>query len=586
MTRARTKQVCTIGPASADKIPDLVAAGMDVARINFSHGSAEDHRAYGHAVRNAAHSARRSVAVMVDLPGRKLRLGELDGGQVNLASGTTFALRAPAAGARSLGDAAESTGLSPVASASAREKGAEDAATAERAGSEVQAAAAPPELPAPVDLSSAPDASAASWAETGTESEPDTAGHVFHALPGPGDARGATVVGLNLSTLQVGDRVLLADGAVELRVTAVDREYVQTDVINGGLIRSRSGVSIPTERWGDDDNGLTDEDRAGVSRALELRADLIAQSFVRSAADIAALRALLPVDGPRVVAKIETRSAVDDFEAIVAVADGIMVARGDLGVDIPFEDVPMIQKELVRRTQAADKFAIVATQMLESMTAAPRPTRAEASDVANAVLDGADAVMLSAETAIGTYPVESLSAMERICLAVEKKAYDSTERSKVLDPGHAVVLAAASISSSGGATAIWCFTRTGRTAEMLSNCRPNVPVVAFTLSPVVARRLAVRRGVIPLVLAAGAKNRPLVEQMEAAWRAQRSAEDHKTVLLVTTSGQPGGINRLEVHRLVPTGRGPQSGRDQAPQVRGQGRRAGEQASHAAEEQAG
>jgi pyruvate kinase len=178
------------------------------------------------------------------------------------------------------------------------------------------------------------------------------------------------------------------------------------------------------------------------------------------------------------------------------------------------------------------------------------------------VLDGADAVMLSAETAIGAYPVESLSAMERICLAVEKKAYDATDGSKVLDAGHAVVLAAASLSSNGGATAIWCFTRTGRTAEMLSNCRPNVPVVAFTLSPVVARRLAVRRGVIPLVLAAGAKSSPIVEQMEATWRAQRSAEEHETVLLVTTSGQPSGINRLEVHHLGPRGRGPQRGRDQ------------------------
>jgi pyruvate kinase len=221
-------------------------------------------------------------------------------------------------------------------------------------------------------------------------------------------------------------------------------------------------------------------------------------------------------------------------------------------VDIPFEDVPMIQKDLLRRAADADKFSIVATQMLESMTGAARPTRAEASDVANAVLDGADALMLSAETAIGAYPVEALNALGRICLAVEGQADFGSEApadQKAASAAKAVVLATAAISDFSDAGAVWCFTRTGRTAELLSMTRPRIPIVAFTLSPVVARRLAVRRGVIPLVLQAGAKNSPLTEQMEATWRAQRSAGAYDTVLLVTTSGQPGGINRLEIHRL-------------------------------------
>ncbi|MEA2677708.1 MAG: pyruvate kinase [Chloroflexota bacterium] len=469
MDRPRTKQVCTIGPASADKIQELVAAGMDVARINFSHGTPDDHKAYVHAVRAAAHSARRSVAVMVDLPGPKLRLGEIEGGEARLATGSQFALRSDGAA---------------------------------------------------------------------------------------GDTAGAGIRGADLGAkLQVGDRVLMADGSVELKVTEITAGQVMTDVVNGGLIRTRSGVNIPSERFGD--GGLTDEDRAAVPRALELRVDMLAQSFVRNATDVADLKAMLPADGPRVVAKIETRAALDDFDAIAAAADGIMVARGDLGVDIPFEDVPMIQKDLLRRAADADRFTIVATQMLESMTGAARPTRAEASDVANAVLDGADAVMLSAETAIGAYPVEALSALGRICLAVEGKAdYGSAapDDEKAASAAHAIVLAAASISSFTDAGAVWCFTRTGRTAELLSMTRPRVPIVAFTLSPVVARRLAVRRGVIPLVLQTGTKASPLIDQMAAAWRGQRSSSEVESVLVVTTSSQPSGINRLEIHRLTGVGR--------------------------------
>ena len=470
MERSRTKQVCTIGPASAERIAELVAAGMDVARVNFSHGTPDDHRAYVHSVRSAAHAARRSVAVMADLPGPKLRLGELAGGELRLETGAAFALR-----------------------------------------------------------------------------DDDSI---------LGDGTGAAVPRASLGTqLQVGDRVLLADGAAELRVTAIEGADVATEVVNGGLVRSRSGVNIPSERLAV--NGLTDDDRVAVPRALELRVDLIAQSFVRTADDLRALRALLPPEGPRVVAKIETRAAIDNFDEICAVADGIMVARGDLGVDIPFEEVPLVQKDLITRASNLDRFTIVATQMLESMTAAPRPTRAEASDVANAVLDGADAVMLSAESAIGAFPVQALEAMERICRTVEGKAAyvadPNDDNAAPVDPARAIVLAAAAISGHASAGAIWCFTRSGRTAEYLSMTRPRIPIVAFTLSPVVARGLAVRRGVMPVVLPAGPRQAapvPLIERMDAAWRAQRGSVDHRSVLLVTTSQQPSGINRLELHDLA------------------------------------
>lgn len=493
MSHSRTKQVCTIGPASAERIAELVAAGMDVARVNFAHGTPEEHRNYVHAVRAAAHSARRSVAVMVDLPGPKLRLGELAGGELRLAAGAEFTLRA--------GEATPADETTPTDGAT----GADEVI--------------------PVDEAT------------------------------PVEALGAVVPHAALATqLQVGDRVLLAGGAAELKVTAIDGSDVRTEVVNGGVVRSRSGVSIPSDRLVH--VGLTDDDLAALARALELRADLIAQSFVRSADDVRALRALLPVDGPRLVAKIEIRSAIDDFDAICGAADGIMIARGDMGVDLPFERVPLIQKDLVRRATGAGKFSIVATQMLESMTGAARPTRAETSDVANAVLDGADAVMLSAETAIGAYPLEALQAMERICVATEGgDAHSPAVASDAVDaPGlsasaEAIVSAAARLADMHAAVdAIWCFTRSGRTAELLSLHRPRVPIMAFTLSPVVARRLAVRSGIVPLILPSGGKQEPqtLIQRMAGAWRGQRALGDVRMVVLVTTSGQPTGINRLEL----------------------------------------
>jgi pyruvate kinase len=320
--------------------------------------------------------------------------------------------------------------------------------------------------------------------------------------------------------------------------------------VHGGPIRSRAGVNIPSSRLTGD--ALTDDDREAVPRALELRVDLIAQSFVRNADDVVALKALLPADGPRVVAKIETQAAVDGFDSILQVADGIMVARGDLGVDLPYEEVPLVQKDLVARASEADRFTIVATQMLESMTSAPRPTRAEASDVANAVLDGADAVMLSAETAIGSFPLEALEAMSRICRATENKVREGEleeAEDEQVTAATAVILAAAALTDRTNVGAIWCFTRTGHTAEKLSATRPGVPIVAFTLSPIVARRLAVRSGVVPMILPAAGKGEPLIARMDAAWRAQRNHADYDTVILVTTSNNPGGINRFELQKL-------------------------------------
>jgi pyruvate kinase len=578
MDRSRTKLVCTIGPASAERIGELVAAGMDVARINFSHGSPEDHKAYVHAVRAAAHSARRSVAVMADLPGPKIRLGQLTNGAVTLQTGSTFTLRprheepapAPQQTTADATDAAAATGPSTEMTAGMATGATDDlAATTDSAATDASVATGETEAPDATDDTPATEQAADSTSHNATDTTSETATETSSAeapaqpteqeanatADQPGDASGATVSTSGLAAqLQVGDRILLADGAAELRVTAIDGTNVTTEVVNGGVIRTRSGVNIPSARLTGD--GLTAEDRASIPRALELRVDLIAQSFVRSADDVKALRALLPADGPRVVAKIETRAAVDAFDDILLVADGIMVARGDLGVDLPFEDVPLVQKDLVGRATRAGRFSIVATQMLESMTAAPRPTRAEVSDVANAVLDGSDGVMLSAETAIGQFPLEALQAMARICSKTEADGgtlMRPTEGSAENAPADSIIAAATHVASrvgTRGSTAIWCFTRSGRTAELLSIQRPETPIVAFTLNPIVARRLAVRSGVMPMVLsAAGGRGESLLERMETAWRAQRNRTDYDNVVLVTTSRNPAGINRVEVHSI-------------------------------------
>lgn len=307
---------------------------MDVARINFSHGDAEQHSAAADAVRRAAAATGRAIALLADLRGPKVRLGEMTGDAIELRTGDRFTLRSD---------------------------------------------------PGPVDQSSA----------------------------------GTNHPRLH-EDLRAGDRILLADGAVELRVVETARAGVLTEVVVGGTVRSRAGVNVPGERLSLP--ALSDRDRGDVVRAIELGAEIVAQSFVRRAEDVAQLRELVGRETVQVMAKVETRSAIEDIERILAVADSIMVARGDLGVEIPFEEVPIVQKELIRAARARRRPVVVATQMLESMVDAPRPTRAEASDVANAVLDGADAVMLSAETAIGSHPVAAADAAVRICTVAEAAA--------------------------------------------------------------------------------------------------------------------------------------------------------------------
>ena len=420
------------------------------------------------AVRRSAETAGRPVAILADLAGPKIRLGELGGGLITLEPGRSFMLATRGRGR-------------------------------------------------------------------------------------PGGPGAATVSYRRLAAdVRPGDRILLADGAAELRVAAIHADSVETEVVRGGAIRSRAGVSIPSERL--TTSALTAKDRADVPRAIELAADLVAQSFVRSAEDVRTLRGLLGGDGPSIVAKIETRAAVDDFDRILDVADAVMIARGDMGVELPYEEVPIIQKQLVRRALDRGIPSIVATQMLESMLTSPRPTRAEASDVANAVFDGADAIMLSGETAIGAYPVLAAEAAARICRLCEQQGSEHLPAgapfSSDTDAGALAYAAVALANAENGIEGIACYTRTGATARILSSLRPRVPIFAFSPDPAVVTRLAVVHGVVGRTCVPQTGTADRLGLM--AWLLHESKAmpaGSAVVLVASTAAAGSGPNLLEVHRI-------------------------------------
>jgi pyruvate kinase len=463
----RTKLVCTLGPASASPslIQGLVRAGTSVFRLNFSHGAPEEHARMVQLVREAEHTTGKPLAVLVDLPGPKVRLGSLGPEPRTFRPGQRFELR------------------------------------------------------------------------------PD----------GGGDDRGATTTYPGLaSDLREGDRVLLADGAVELTVQTIEGDLVRTECVAGGTVRSGQGVNVPAERLGLPP--VTDRDREGLARALDLGADFVAQSFVRAPSDVRELRAAMGDRYVPIIAKIETRPAVTDIEGILVEADAVMIARGDLGVELPMEEIPLIQKELVRAARAAGRPAIVATQMLESMIHAPRPTRAEATDVANAVLDGADAVMLSGETAVGDYPFESASAASRIAAFVEAEGASfltAQPPSRHTSEGAAVAHAAAAIPAGDlEIAAITCYTETGRTARLLSAERPWVPVYAFVPSPEVQRIMCLQWGVEALPATPPTDTDGMIALMDHGLQAHGLAEPGDAVVMAASS--PAGrttTNMLKIHQV-------------------------------------
>ena len=420
----RTKIVCTLGPAvaSVEGVRALIGAGMDVARLNFSHGSHDDHRRMIEVVRDEAKRAGRVVPVLQDLQGPKIRLGLVRDGGVLIHRGEALTLTSA--------DVPEGDG-------------------------------------ARVHVS-------------------------YDALA---------------EEVSEGNRILLDDGHLELVVTGIDGDEVRTEVVVGGPLRSRKGVNLPKLKSARP--SLTEKDLRDLAFGLDHDVDLIALSFVRSGSDVADLVGRVAASGKdiAVISKIEKPEAVEDFDAILAGSYGVMVARGDLGIEIPMQEVPVVQKQLIRKCLGASKPVITATQMLESMMENPRPTRAEATDVANAVLDGSDAVMLSGETAAGKYPVRTVEVMDEIVRSVEANRRGLGGRQSVEEVGEgdalvtdAVSFTAVRLAEETDAKAIGCLTHSGSTARAIASHRPEVPIYAFTDDETALGRIALSWGVEPIAV--------------------------------------------------------------------------------------
>lgn len=467
----RTKLIATLGPATdAPGVLDaLVAEGLDVARLNTSHTRPDDLSRRLAEVRSAAERAGRHVAVMLDLGGPKVRLGEVTPGST-LERGAMFELR-----------------------------------TGERAGV-------------------------------------------------TGDASGAGVTHAGLpGDLAPGDRVLIDDGRIALRVTGVGTDSVETLVESGGTLLSRKGVNVPGVTLSVE--SITSRDLEHLAWALDAGVDLVAQSFVRTAQDIERLRSAMGDRAVPIVAKVEKYEALDQLDAIVTAADAVMVARGDLGVEIAAEAVPVAQRRIIAACRTARRPVIVATQMLESMTTATRPTRAEASDVANAIFDAVDAVMLSGETAVGDHPALALGTMARIVSTAEDAAVEhpwSPAPGAHDDVATAVSGAVCALASGLDLAAIVTATQSGATARAVAAHRPTVPIVAATPDEQVARRLALVWGVLPAVMRPYTTIDEMIDAAAEAAHATGIAESGDLIAL--TGGVAvhiaGSTDFIQVHRIA------------------------------------
>lgn len=468
----RTKIVCTIGPASesTDVLESLVLAGMNLARLNFSHGTHQDHARRIRAIRGVSAKLGTPVAIMQDLPGPKIRTGPLKSRSVTLKEGSDFVL-----------------------------------------------------TNRPVD---------------GDE----------HAVS-------VSLPGLTES-VKPGDVIFLNDGAIRLVVRDKTATDVTCRVIVGGTLESEKGINVPGVNLPVPSPTETDLD--DLLFGIEHNVDFMALSFVRTASDVREVKSFLREKGADIplVAKIERREALQDIDHIIASADGLMVARGDLGVEIPLEKVPLAQKELIRKCNRAGKPVITATQMLESMVDSPVPTRAEVTDIANSIFDGTDAIMLSQETAIGKYPVEAVKVMTRVALETEASLpYDKIVREKFADlepvTDDAISYAACHTARRLGAAAIVAFTMSGSTARRVAKYRPGIPILAATPSPRQRRRLLLPWGVFPYEVPEPATVHDLFA--EGVRLCLETGIARRGDLIVITAGLPiavpGTTNLLKVERV-------------------------------------
>jgi pyruvate kinase len=474
MTR-RTKIVCTLGPAtsSRERIAELVRAGMDVARLNLSHGTHDLHRAVYQHIREASDTSGRAVGVLLDLQGPKIRLGEFEGGAATLASGAEFTIT----------------------------------------------------------------------------TRPDEALHGTATLA-------STTYGELARDVRPGDTLLIDDGMIRLEVVDTDGVRVRTRVVEGGPVKDHKGINLPGAALSTP--AMTDKDRADLEFGLSLRVDMVALSFVRRPEDVVEAREFMAARGADlpIIVKLEKPEAVARLREIVEVADGLMVARGDLGVEMPLESVPIVQKQAILMARRAGKPVIVATQMLESMIEHSRPTRAEASDVANAILDGADAIMLSGETSVGTYPIESVRTMARICKETESHAQtldplrERRQPPAVTRPG-AIAESAVRAAHELRVAAIAVFTQTGMAAKYVAKHRPEQPLLAFTTEPAVRSQLALVWGVETFIVPTLGHTDEMVREVERQLLELGRARtgDYVVIVAGTPPGRRGTTNMLKIHRL-------------------------------------
>jgi pyruvate kinase len=467
----RTKIVATIGPASRDPrvLERLVQAGANVLRLNFSHGTHEEHARVVRTAREIEARLGRPLALLQDLSGPKIRTGLVAGGQIELRDGARIAITTDEA----------------------------------------------------------------------VEGTPELISTTYDAL-----AR----------DVKEGDRILLDDGNLELRVLATSHGRVECEVIDGGPLRSHKGMNLPGVQMSVP--ALTEKDRRDLAFGLEQGVDYVALSFIREAADLEEIKTLIRTLGHDVpvIAKIEKPEAVENLAAILEITDGVMVARGDLGVEIGTEEVPTVQKKIIASANAAGRVVITATQMLESMIDNPRPTRAEASDVANAILDGTDAVMLSGESAVGRFPVETVETMARIAGYTEQHTATRATDRACLGRGTAITRSlarvAASVAEELGCKMIMALTDSGVTAQLAAGFRPGVPVVALTGEEAVCRRLALWWGVFPVRREDVASSDELQASAEERLKALGLARRGDTVLILSGhSDLAAATNMLRVHEV-------------------------------------
>lgn len=467
----KTKIVCTIGPASekTEKLAELISAGMNVARLNFSHGDFEEHGARIKGIREVAKAAGKHVALLLDTKGPEIRTNNFENGVAELVVGNEVIVS-------------------------------------------------------------------------------------MEEVVGTAEKFSITYPGL-VNDVQVGSKILLDDGLIELEVIEIGAKELKTKILNSGTIKNKKGVNVPNVSV--KLPGITEKDANDIVFGIEQGVDFIAASFVRRASDVLEIRELLEKHNAthiHIIPKIENQEGVDNIDEILEVSDGLMVARGDLGVEIPAEEVPLVQKELIKKCNALGKPVITATQMLDSMQRNPRPTRAEASDVANAIFDGTDAIMLSGETAAGDYPVEAVKTMNNIAVRTESalkyadilKKKAKASRKTITD---AISQSVAHTALNLDAAAVVTATESGHTARMISRYRPQSPILAVTHSDAVCRKLALVWGVYPHL---GAKATTTDEMLESAVSESVKSEfiNHGDLIVISAGvpvGEAGTTNLMKVH---------------------------------------